>query len=277
MLTDSEARAIVCDQSSAAAVMPAAREAAAAACLFAGRVSAEARRAWDEVCGRPARSSPRRRAPEDIALWLYTSGTTGLPKAVMHRHRHLRGAERPRPAGDGAHRGRHGAVGLEDVLRVRARELRVPAGVGGSDSWCVNGAPSIPARIQALVTESNPTVLFGVPAFFAGFARLPDAELPASVRPVLEAGEALSVELFETFQDRFGLPLLDGLGSTEALHHVTSNRPDDLVAGSAGRALEGFEVRRSTGTGASRRRRAARASCGSEGPRRSPATGAGRS
>ncbi len=116
----------------------------------------------------------------------------------------------------------------------------LPASVGAS--VVVNGAPSIPVRIQALVTETNPTVLFGVPAFFAGFARLPDSELPASVRIVLSAGEALSGELFEMFRERFGLPLIDGLGSTEALHHVTSNRPDDVVAGSAGRALEGYEV-----------------------------------
>jgi acyl-coenzyme A synthetase/AMP-(fatty) acid ligase len=53
----------------------------------------------------------------------------------------------------------------------------------------------------------------------------------------------LDVELFDRFRDAFGLPLLDGLGSTEALHHVTSNRPDDVVPGSAGRALDGYEVR----------------------------------
>jgi acyl-coenzyme A synthetase/AMP-(fatty) acid ligase len=63
------------------------------------------------------------------------------------------------------------------------------------------------------------------------------------VRRVVSAGEALSIDLFEAFRDRFGIPLLDGLGSTEAMHHVTSNRMDDLVPGSAGPPLEGFEIK----------------------------------
>src|SRR5205823_5975714 len=74
------------------------------------------------------------------------------------------------------------------------------------------------------------------------FAREPDTELPSSVRMALSAGEALAIELFELFQRRFGLPLLDGLGSTEALHHVTCNRPDDIVLGSVGPPLDGYEV-----------------------------------
>src|SRR5439155_344039 len=64
-----------------------------------------------------------------------------------------------------------------------------------------------------------------------------------SVRVVLSAGEALPVDLFDGFRRRFGLPLLDGLGATEALHHVTSNRVDDVVPGSAGRPLDGYEAR----------------------------------
>src|SRR5207249_3717948 len=63
-----------------------------------------------------------------------------------------------------------------------------------------------------------------------------------SVRMVLSAGEKLSQDVFDRFRERFGLPLLDGLGSTEALHHVTSNRPDDTVPGSAGRPLNGYDV-----------------------------------
>jgi acyl-coenzyme A synthetase/AMP-(fatty) acid ligase len=90
--------------------------------------------------------------------------------------------------------------------------------------------------------EQRPSLLFGVPAFFRGFAGLADTELPASIRAVVSAGESLDVELFERFKEATGVPILDGLGSTEALHHVTSNRPDDVVPGSAGRALPGYEV-----------------------------------
>jgi len=242
MLADSEARAIVCDESSAAAVLPATRETPAVECLLVGGSAHDAVRAWDYVCGRPATLDPAPTTPEDIALWLYTSGTTGLPKAVMHRHRHLRDAP------NALARQVIGLTADDTVLSVSkmffayglGNSVYLPASVGAS--VVVNGAPSIPARIQALLTETRPTVVFGVPAFFAGFARLPECELPSSARIVLSAGEALSGELFEVFLEQFGLPLIDGLGSTEALHHVTSNRPDDVAAGSAGRALEGYEV-----------------------------------
>jgi acyl-coenzyme A synthetase/AMP-(fatty) acid ligase len=117
----------------------------------------------------------------------------------------------------------------------------LPASAGAAA--IVDGAPVIPARVEALMNRTRPTVLFGVPAFFEGLARLEDAALPSSIRMVVSAGEALSEDLFHRFRDRFGLSLLDGLGSTEALHHVTSNRPDDVVPGSAGRPLDGYEAR----------------------------------
>ncbi len=242
MLADSEARAIVCDESSAPTVLEVARETASIECLLVGGSTGGGARAWDEICGGAAVLEPAPTTSEDIALWLYTSGTTGLPKAVMHRHRHLRDAP------DALAR-QVIALGPDDtVLSVSkmffayglGNSVYLPASVGAS--VVLNDAPGIPARIQALLTETRPTVLLGVPAFFAGLARLPDADLPSSVRMVLSAGEALSVELLELFKQRFGLPLIDGLGSTEALHHFTSNRPDDVVAGSAGRALEGYDV-----------------------------------
>ena len=243
MLSDSEARAIVCDESSAATVLPATEQTTGVVSLLAGGPARDGARAWEAVCGGsvPA-SDPAPTTSEDIALWLYTSGTTGLPKAVMHRQRHLRDA----PA---ALARQVIGLGPEDtVLSISkmffayglGNSVYLPASAGAS--VIVNGAPSIPQAIQGVLTKASPTVVFGVPAFFAGFARLPDSTLPPSVRITLSAGEALSGELFELFEERFGLPLIDGLGSTEALHHVTSNRPGDAVAGSAGRALEGYEI-----------------------------------
>jgi benzoate-CoA ligase len=106
----------------------------------------------------------------------------------------------------------------------------------------VDDGPAVPWRIEAIAQQARPTVLFGVPAFLDGLARVPEASLPGSVRIVISAGEPLPPEVLERFRARFGLPPLDGLGATEALHHVTSNRPDDVVPGSAGRPLDGYEV-----------------------------------
>jgi benzoate-CoA ligase len=117
----------------------------------------------------------------------------------------------------------------------------LPASVGAS--VVVSETPAIPAMVNDLLRWGRPTILFGVPAFFRGFAGLGGAEMPDTVRAAVSAGEALDVDLFERFRDAFGLSLLDGLGATEALHHVTSNRPDDVVPGSAGRALDGYDVK----------------------------------
>ena len=241
ILSDSEARALVSDASSVVAGKAAVQE-TSAVCLFVGDEDVEGTRPWAEVCGRPADLDAAATSEDDIALWLYTSGTTGLPKAAMHRHRHLRDV--PRGLAEQVLR-----MEADDVIQSVSRmffayglgnSVYLPAAVGAS--VVVSETPAIPAMVKNLLLENRPTLLFGVPAFFRGYVGLADTELPTSVRAVVSAGEALDVELFTRFRTTFGLPLLDGLGSTEALHHVTSNRPDDLEPGSAGRALDGYGV-----------------------------------
>lgn len=241
ILTDSQARVVVCDPPSASSVLPAA-EGSGVRCLFAGGPPRDGTTSWADVCREPVAALQPQTTAEDIALWLYTSGTTGLPKAVMHSHRNLRAV----PGGLCSQ-----VLEMESddvVLSVSkmffayglGNSVYLPASVGAS--VVVNDGPVVPARIDEILAKFGPTILFGVPAFFDGFTQLAPAGLPATVRAVISAGEALSPQLFERFQDKFGLPLLDGLGSTEALHHVTSNRPSDAVPGSAGRALDGYEV-----------------------------------
>jgi benzoate-CoA ligase family protein len=245
LLEDSEARVVVCDASSAAAVVSAA-DATSAETLMAGdrpdRRAGGGTRSWDDVCGRPSGLDPAATSADDIALWLYTSGTTGLPKAVMHRHRNL----------GSAYSGLFSQVlGVtQDDIVLSMSKMHFAYGLGNSvylpasagAAVVVDAGAAVPARVLDLVHERKPSVLFGVPSFFNGFSRLADASLPASVRAVVSAGEALGADVFERFRARFGNTLLDGLGATEALHHITSNRPEDAVAGCAGAPLEGYEV-----------------------------------
>jgi benzoate-CoA ligase len=161
----------------------------------------------------------------------------------MHRHRHLRWAP------NGLARQVLQMEPDDVVLSISkmyfayglGNSVYLPASAGAT--VVINPTPPIPMVIQGVLERTKPTLVFGVPAFFAGYTRLAEADLPPTVRRVVSAGEALSLDAFEAFNDRFGRPLLDGLGSTEAMHHVTSNRVDDLVPGSAGSALEGFEVK----------------------------------
>jgi len=241
ILEDSGARAIVCDESSMRNAGNAAR-AADTMCICTGDQVVEGGLAWSQLARDRGNLDAATTAATDAALWLYTSGTTGLPKAVMHSHLSLRAASNGLA---------HQVLGMhaDDVILSVSRmffayglgnSVYLPASVGAS--VVVNDGPILPARVAEQLERTSATLFFGVPAFFDGFARLSDVRLPSVTRAVLSAGEVLSPALFERFESRFGTPLLDGLGSTEMLHHITANRPDDVVPGSAGRALDGYAV-----------------------------------
>jgi benzoate-CoA ligase len=196
---------------------------------------------WSEVSTRE-RIAAATTGPDDTAFWLYTSGTTGTPKAVIHPHRNLRAA----PGGLSKQ-----VIGLcaDDVVLSASRmsfayglgnSVYLPAAAGASA--VVDSFPVSPSSIQGLIERHLPTILFAVSSFYSGYVELPDASLEGRVRLAFSAGESLPAELFHRFEERFALPLLDGFGSTEMMHHVTSNRPDDAMPGSAGRALDDFEI-----------------------------------
>src|SRR5882672_10161737 len=174
ILSDSEALAIVCDASSVAA-STAAVAGTSAVCLFVADEPHDGTTRWSEVCGRPARLEVADTRENDIALWLYTSGTTGLPKAAMHPHRNLRSA-----AGGLAQQVLH--MEADDVIQSVSRmffayglgnSVYSPAAAGAS--VVLNDGPVVPAFVRGAMMEQRPTLLFGVPAFFRGFVGLSDA------------------------------------------------------------------------------------------------------
>ncbi|MFH5821928.1 benzoate-CoA ligase family protein [Georgenia sp. AZ-5] len=184
------------------------------------------------------------------ALWLYTSGTTGKPKAAMHRHANIR----------------HVAETYgKEVLGIRPEDRTLSAaklffayGIGNGLIFPLSvGATSIleprrasPQHIAERAAADHPTLFFGVPTFFAGMlaAGLPP-ETMAGVRLATSAGEVLPAALQLRWTERYGVPILDGLGSTEALHIFLSNRPDDIVPGTSGLPVPGYEVSIRDGAG----------------------------
>ena len=120
--------------------------------------------------------------------------------------------------------------------------LTFPLAVGGCS--ILNPRRPTPPEVAALVRDEQPTLFFASPGFVAG---LLDSDTPssafASVRATVTAGEALPADLQRRFAERFGHPVLDGIGTTEALHIFLSNRRGHERPGTSGQPVQGYEAR----------------------------------
>jgi acyl-coenzyme A synthetase/AMP-(fatty) acid ligase len=178
------------------------------------------------------------------AFWLYSSGTTGLPKGVMHRHASMEAT---------FHTYARGVLHVEATDRfLSVAKLFFAYGMGNSLTFPFGaGATTIlepsrpvPATYCNLVRDEAPTLFFASPGFVAGVL---DTDTPvasfASVRATVIAGETLPADLQRRFSERFAHPVLDGIGSTEALHIFLSNTLQDQRPGSTGVEISGYELR----------------------------------
>ena len=185
-------------------------------------------------------------AATDPAFFLYTSGSGGMPKAVVHRHQDMAVAARNYG---------QGVLGLRsDDRLLSVSKLFFAYGLGNGMYFPLHfGAATIlyPERpradeIAAVIAEYRPTVFFSVPTFYASLLRESAKGLAldfSSVRLAVSAGESLPAEIFEQFRARFGIEILDGIGSSEMLHIFLSSRPGEARAGSCGRQVPGYDAK----------------------------------
>lgn len=193
-----------------------------------------------------AQLEPAATTADDVAFWLYTSGSTGKPKGALHLHRHL--VYTAATYGEQVL-----GVGEDDVL-FSAAKLFFAYGLGNGMTFPFHaGATAVllderptPQAVMRTLRDHQPTVYFGVPTLYS--AMLADAgSVPANgssrLRLCVSAGEALPRSVAEAWQSRFGLEILDGIGTTELLHIFLSNRPDRHRHETSGQAVPGYSLR----------------------------------
>ena len=190
--------------------------------------------------------------PDDMCFWQYSSGTTGAPRAVVHLQ-----ASAITPAD--LH-GRH-VVGVTPDDRVfSVAKLFFSYGLNnsliipfrhGATSVLLPGRPE-PRAVYETITRERPTVFYGVPTVYAALLAMPEDGVAydfASLRVCVSAGEALPKPLFERWKARFGLEILDGIGSTEIGYIAISNFPGRVRPGTSGQVIPGYEARVVDGEG----------------------------
>ena len=201
---------------------------------------------WDEL-SRTVSVEHRtaRTLRDDSAVWLFSGGTTGRPKAVVQTHRsyaYTTVAYGQRVLG----------LGEDDVTLAVPKlffgyamgaNLFFPFSVGASA--CLFPEKATADSIFAAIRRHRPTLLVNVPTMIGRMLDHPDAAAQdlASLRLATSAGEALPVPLYERWQEQFGVELLDGLGTAEQWHVFLTNHPGDVRPGTLGRVVDGFEIR----------------------------------
>jgi 4-hydroxybenzoate-CoA ligase len=183
---------------------------------------------------------------DETAFWLYSSGSTGMPKGTRHVH--------TSPM-DTAKLYGQGVLGIrEDDVVFSAAKIFFAYGLGNSMSFPLSvGATSIlltdrptPESVFNTLKKHQPTIFCGVPTLYASMLHYP-AGTPengsARLRACTSAGEALPAEVGKAWHQKFGVDILDGIGSTEMLHIFVSNRPNDVAYGTSGKPVPGYTVR----------------------------------
>ena len=190
---------------------------------------------------------------DEPAFWLYSSGSTGMPKGVRHLHGNLQAT---------ADTYAHQVLGIRDTdICLSAAKLFFAYGLGNALTFPMSvGATTVlhpdrptPAAMFRLIGRHNVTIFSGVPTLYAAMlndATVSDVRGFPALRLCVSAGEALPETVGLAWKARFGVDILDGVGSTELLHIFLSNAPGDTKYGTSGRPVPGCRVRLVSETGA---------------------------
>ncbi|ADP69334.1 benzoate-CoA ligase family [Rhodomicrobium vannielii ATCC 17100] len=184
-------------------------------------------------------------SPTDECFWLYSSGSTGNPKGAVHLQRDM-------VVSSEFYGVRTLGAGEDDVFFSAAKlffayglgnGMTFPLWVGGT-AVLLDEKPT-PSNTFALIETFRPTLFFGVPTLYAAQLQALENVTPdlSSLRMCVSAGEALPADIFRRWREHTGTLILDGVGSTEALHIFISNRVGQFKPGSSGLVVEGYDAK----------------------------------
>jgi benzoate-CoA ligase family protein len=182
---------------------------------------------------------------DDIAIWLFTSGSTGHPKGAVHLQHDL-------PYNTELYAKQTLGVGESDLTvsvpklffgYATGTNLLFPFAVGGATALFAER--STPEKLFSVIERYRPTILTTVPTMINSMLNLAGAASRdlSSLRFCYSAGEALPPELYSRWKESFGVEIYDGIGSAEMFHIYITNRPGDVKLGSLGRIVDGYEAR----------------------------------
>jgi len=182
---------------------------------------------------------------DDIAIWLFTSGSTGHPKGAVHLQHDL-------PYNTEVFAKATMGVNADDLTvsvpklffgYATGTNLLFPFAVGGATALFAERSAA--EKMFEVIKRYRPTILTTVPTMINSMLNVPGAsrEDLSSLRFCYSAGEALPIELYERWMNAFGVDICDGIGSAEMFHIYITNRPGDIKPGSLGRIVEGYEAK----------------------------------
>ncbi|MBW8878435.1 MAG: benzoate-CoA ligase family protein [Acidobacteria bacterium] len=191
---------------------------------------------------KPADFSPCDTAADDSALILFTSGTTGLAKGTLHFHRDVLAVSDCFP--------RYVLKPTADDVFCGSPSLAFAYGVGALLFFPLRfGAATLlleqsaPATLLEGIQDYRATICFTVPTAYRAMAGLVEKYDLSSLRRCVSAGETLPAATFETWKQATGIEIIDGIGSTEMLHQFVSTSDGDILPGSTGKAVPGYEAK----------------------------------
>ena len=195
----------------------------------------------ERMQAKPERFDAVQTRADDIAIVGFTSGTTGAPKAAMHAHRDIMATCDSY--------GKYVLQAREDDLFTGSPPLGFTFGLGGlllfplhagASTLLLEKAP--PEPLLQAIAQYKVSVVFTAPVAYRAMAELLPAYDISSLRTCVSAGETLPLPTWQTWYERTGLKIMDGIGSTEMLHIFIGSPQDEIVGGSTGRAVPGYRA-----------------------------------